>query len=178
MRHSRSHSHRSYISDVGASEGPIGDLILVSPSLPDHVRSSRDHEPSAKSDGGVKTLGHVTPTAEQLTVIDNPDPGYWLIKGAAGSGKTTTALLRLRFLVRYWRERRATLGLVRPIRVLVLSFNRTLRGYIAELAEQQVPSGGEVDLEISTFGSWSNASTPIPVASSATVAASALAAPA
>jgi len=103
----------------------------------------------------VKTLGNVTATAEQLTVIDNPAPGFWLIRGAAGSGKTTTALLRLKFLVRYWRERRADLGLEAPVRVLVLTFNRTLRGYVAELAEQQIPSDAEVDLEISTFGFWS-----------------------
>lgn len=103
----------------------------------------------------MKTLGNVTATSEQLTVIDNSSPGFWLIRGAAGSGKTTTALLRLKFLVRYWRERRADLGLQAPVRVLVLTFNRTLRGYIAELAEQQIPSDAEVDLEISTFGFWS-----------------------
>jgi hypothetical protein len=61
----------------------------------------------------------------------------------------------LKFLVRYWRERRADLGLQAPVRVLVLTFNRTLRGYIAELAEQQIPTDAEVDLEISTFGFWS-----------------------
>jgi hypothetical protein len=71
----------------------------------------------------VKTLGNVTATSEQLTVIDNPAPGFWLIRGAAGSGKTTTALLRLKFLVRYWRERRADLGLQAPVRMLVLTFN-------------------------------------------------------
>jgi superfamily I DNA/RNA helicase len=103
----------------------------------------------------MKTLGTVTPTSEQLTVIDNPAPEFWLIRGAAGSGKTTTALLRLKFLVRYWRERRADLGLEAPVRVLVLTFNRTLRGYISELARQQIPSGPEVELEVSTFGAWS-----------------------
>jgi superfamily I DNA/RNA helicase len=103
----------------------------------------------------MKTLGTVTPTSEQLILIDNPAPGFWLVAGAAGSGKTTTALLRLKFLVRYWRERRADLGLDNPVRVLVLTFNRTLRGYIAELAEQQIPGGAGVEIEVSTFGYWS-----------------------
>ena len=95
----------------------------------------------------MKTLGAVTATPEQLILIDNPAPGFWVVAGAAGSGKTTTALLRLKFLVRYWRERRADLGLESPVRVLVLTFNRTLRGYIAELAAQQIPGGVEVDLD-------------------------------
>jgi superfamily I DNA/RNA helicase len=102
----------------------------------------------------VKTLGNVIPTPEQALVIDDDAPGYWLIRGAAGSGKTTTALLRLRFLVRYWRDRREDLGISGPVRVLVLTFNRTLRGYINELAQQQIQTGPEVDLEVSTFGSW------------------------
>jgi superfamily I DNA/RNA helicase len=102
----------------------------------------------------MKTLPSVTPTAEQATVVDDAAPGYWLIRGAAGSGKTTTALLRLKFLVRYWRERRTDLGLSGPVRVLVLTFNRTLRGYIDELAQQQIQSGPEVTLEVSTFGAW------------------------
>lgn len=103
----------------------------------------------------VKTLRNVTPTPEQATVIDNASPGFWLIRGAAGSGKTTTALLRLKFLVRYWRDRRTDLGLVGPVRVLVLTFNRTLRGYIEELARQQIQAGPEVHLQVATFGSWS-----------------------
>src|SRR3954462_3545430 len=102
----------------------------------------------------MKTLGNVTPTPEQMTVVDNDSPGFWLIRGAAGSGKTTTALLRLKFLVMYWRDRRADLGLKGPVRVLVLTFNRTLRGYIDELAHQQIQAGPEVDLEVSTFSAW------------------------
>ncbi|MEJ7792027.1 MAG: 3'-5' exonuclease [Gaiellaceae bacterium] len=102
----------------------------------------------------MKTLPNVVPTPEQATVIDNDAPGFWLIRGAAGSGKTTTALLRLKFLVRYWRDRREDLGLVGPVRVLVLTFNRTLRGYIEELARQQIQAGPEVALQVTTFGSW------------------------
>lgn len=102
----------------------------------------------------MKTLGTVPPTPEQLTVIDDPKPGFWLIRGAAGSGKTTTALLRLRFLVRLWRDRHADLRIAAPVRVLVLTFNRTLRGYISELAESQIQPGPDLELEVSTFGAW------------------------
>lgn len=102
----------------------------------------------------VKPLGVAVPTAEQHTVIDDPTPGYWLIRGAAGSGKTTTALLRLKFLVRFWRERRKELGIEDPVRVLVLTFNRTLRGYIESLAEQQIALGADVSLEVETFAHW------------------------
>jgi hypothetical protein len=102
----------------------------------------------------MKPLGAVLPTPEQLTVIEDSTPGYWLIRGAAGSGKTTTALLRLKFLVRLWRERRKDLGIEDPVRVLVLTFNRTLRGYIERLAEQQIALGADVALEVETFSRW------------------------
>ncbi len=102
----------------------------------------------------MKPLGVVTPTPEQLTVIDDGSPGFWLIRGAAGSGKTTTSLLRLKFLVRLWRERAKELGSSEPVRVLVLTFNRSLRGYIENLVDQQIPLGADVSLEVETFGGW------------------------
>src|SRR6266508_3564602 len=102
----------------------------------------------------MRVLPEIKPTPEQLQVIIDPAPGFWLVRGAAGSGKTTTALLRLKFLARFWRERRANLGLDAPVTILVLTFNRTLRGYISELAESQVLAGPDLDLTVSTFSHW------------------------
>jgi superfamily I DNA/RNA helicase len=102
----------------------------------------------------MRVLRSVEPTPEQLQVIMDPNPGFWLIRGAAGSGKTTTALLRLRFLARFWRERRVDLEIDDPVRILVLTFNRTLRGYVKELAEAQVLAGPDLELTVSTFGHW------------------------
>lgn len=93
-------------------------------------------------------------TPEQLKVVNDYRPGYTLIRGAAGSGKTTTALLRLAFLAERWSSRRRRLGLEDPVRILVLTYNRTLRGYIAELAEQQTIDVDDVTLEIDTFARW------------------------
>jgi superfamily I DNA/RNA helicase len=40
------------------------------------------------------------------------------------------------------------------VRVLVLTFNRTLAGYVRSLAEHQIDAGLNVDLQIETFGRW------------------------
>jgi hypothetical protein len=34
----------------------------------------------------MKTLGVVQATPQQLTLIEDSSPGFWLISGAAGSG--------------------------------------------------------------------------------------------
>ena len=81
-------------------------------------------------------------------------PGFRLIRGAAGSGKTTAALLRLRQLCASRLNRRTRLGSEEPVRVLVLTFNRTLRGYVSQLAKEQVATSDELHLTVETFGRW------------------------
>lgn len=101
----------------------------------------------------MRVLLNHTPTPEQLPVITDASPGITLIRGAAGSGKTSTALWRLKFVVNYWRARLKDGFIPGPIRVIVLTFNRTLRGYIDALAQGQVQGSG-VEIEVTTFGRW------------------------
>ena len=102
----------------------------------------------------MRALRDVTPSPEQLKILLDAGAGFRLIRGAAGSGKTTAALLRLRQLYRSRRERRARQGSADPVRVLVLTFNRTLRGYINQLATEHVEATDELDLTVETFGGW------------------------
>jgi superfamily I DNA/RNA helicase len=100
----------------------------------------------------MRVLANVRPTSEQLVVINDYRSGPMVIRGAAGSGKTTTAVLRLRHVVNVWHSAALrTDG--PPVRVLVLSYNRTLRGYVEQLVRQQVRSD-HVDLTLDTFAGW------------------------
>lgn len=102
----------------------------------------------------MRALLDVTPTAEQLALFSRIRTGTEVIRGAAGSGKTTTALLKLRAAVGFYLNRRRRMRESAPVRVLVLTFNRTLRGYVSELANRQFTSGEDVVLEIDTFSHW------------------------
>ena len=102
----------------------------------------------------MRTLQSIIPTSEQLRVLTDDAPGFRLIRGAAGSGKTTAALMRLRQLCASRLNRRNRLGLEEPIRVLVLTFNRTLRGYITQLVNEQVPNSDNLDITVETFAKW------------------------
>jgi superfamily I DNA/RNA helicase len=102
----------------------------------------------------MRLLPDVQLTPEQLVLLADLKPGVMLVKGAAGSGKTTTALMRLRQLCEFWRLRKSSLGLQGPVRVLVLTFNKTLRGYIQALAESQIVGGADLELVVSTFAKF------------------------
>ena len=103
----------------------------------------------------MRTLQKVTPTPEQLTLLADVRQGFRVIRGAAGSGKTTVALLRLRQLCQSRTTQRRRSGSEEPVRVLVLTFNRTLRGYIQEFAND-LDAIGEVEVTVDTFSHWAH----------------------
>lgn len=106
----------------------------------------------------VRTLQNIQATREQLPFISDIRPGTMIIRGAAGSGKTSTAILRLNALLTSFTRQRQRSEDAEPVRALVLTYNRTLRGYIAELVERQRVTSEDpsaVELEVSTFGKWS-----------------------
>ncbi|WP_205422064.1 UvrD-helicase domain-containing protein [Alteromonas sp. BL110] len=104
-------------------------------------------------DFSVKHLARITPSAEQLKIISTNQLGAELIRGSAGSGKTTTALLRLSSLANMMRAKKDRVDDPSPVKVLLLTFNRTLAGYVTALAESQVGETGHA-IEISTFAKW------------------------
>lgn len=101
----------------------------------------------------MKHLGRIQASPEQLKLFSTNQTGAELIRGAAGSGKTTTALLRLTSLANMMRARKDRMGDESPVRVLLLTFNRTLSGYIKALAEAQIVDASH-QIKISTFAKW------------------------
>ena len=95
----------------------------------------------------------MTPSAEQLGIIRRTRAGVELIRGAAGSGKTTTAILKLKLLVLWVLKRRKREESAIPVKALVLTYNKTLKGYVRELVENNTPAGA-VEITVDTFSRW------------------------
>jgi len=103
-------------------------------------------------------LKTVAPTDEQLKIVSRVRGGVELIRGAAGSGKTTTAILRLRLLLPWVQRRRIRADSYEPVRALVLTYNKTLKGYVKEIVKDTIARlpGGKAPIEVTidTFHHW------------------------
>ncbi|MGC8102222.1 3'-5' exonuclease [Metapseudomonas otitidis] len=108
---------------------------------------------SISEKGILKKLKQVIPSPEQLKVIRRVKPGFEIIRGVAGSGKTTTAILKLKLFLIWANSRRQREESDEPVRALVLTFNKTLRGYIGELVEENLISGN-IEVTVDTFSHW------------------------
>ncbi|MFS7198212.1 3'-5' exonuclease [Rahnella inusitata] len=112
----------------------------------------------------MKILSNHQATREQLPIVSRNTSGVVVIRGAAGSGKTTSALLRLTAIVNTLSFRRKLDNDASPIKTLVLSFNRTLSGYIEGLITDSIQRGAiPVVVENDTFANWTrrNINTPL-----------------
>lgn len=83
-------------------------------------------------------------TREQFQVIARPTAGVVLLRGRAGSGKTTVALHRIAYLHFQDAQR------FRPERMLVVMFNKALQTYISRV----LPELGVQGVMVETFHGW------------------------
>lgn len=81
----------------------------------------------------------------QFELISRPDSGPVVIRGGAGSGKTTVALHRIAWLA-YQEPRKFA-----PYRMLVVVWGRALRDYVSKV----LPALGVEGVPVVTWGEWS-----------------------
>lgn len=112
----------------------------------------------------MKSLREVKPTPEQHKLILSTSPGVRIIRGAAGSGKTTTALLMLRMALGFLLSEKKRTGRSEPIRAVVFTFNRTLAAYVESMAHEALRLVGAdpryVNLEITTLAKYARTHLP------------------
>ncbi len=83
-------------------------------------------------------------TREQFQVITRADAGVVLLRGRAGSGKTTVALHRIAYL--HFQDP----ARFRPERMMVVMFNKALQTYISRV----LPDLGIKGVAVETFHGW------------------------
>ena len=102
----------------------------------------------------MRVLKPVTPTPEQLLILEADTFSQTIVRGAAGSGKTTSAAHRARKVLAGVAAQRRIDGDHSPIRMLVLTFNRTLKGYIEEFITDGAAGFPNAELTVDTFAGW------------------------
>jgi DNA helicase-2/ATP-dependent DNA helicase PcrA len=80
---------------------------------------------------------------QQFDLITQPSAGFVVIRGTAGSGKTTVALHRIAYLAYQDRS-------VDSPRTLVIVFSRALRDYVSHV----LPALGVRHVQVRTFAEW------------------------
>ena len=83
---------------------------------------------------------------EQFALITAPNSGVVVLRGSAGSGKTTVALHRIAYLA--FENRRFN-----PARVLVIVWGRAMRDYVAHV----LPALGVEGVQVTTWSEWARA---------------------
>ena len=83
---------------------------------------------------------------EQFDLITRPDSGFVVIRGVAGSGKTTVALHRIAYLA--YEDPVVDSG-----RTLFVVFSPALRDYVSHV----LPALGVKQVQVWTFGEWAKA---------------------
>lgn len=87
-------------------------------------------------------------TSEQIKVLNNKNKGSCLIKGVAGSGKTTIALYKIINTLKEIENTNET--------ILLLTYNKTLIAYMKSLCKQNHINLNEKQLKIKTTDSFIN----------------------
>lgn len=107
----------------------------------------------------MKTLQAVRPTDEQLKLMVRPRPGTLIIRGAAGSGKTTTSILMMKLSIGYFLEEFARLGIQEKINIKIFTFNKTLSAYINDLVVSETllstpENSNKLDIDVLTLSKY------------------------
>lgn len=96
-------------------------------------------------------------TPEQVRVANLAVVGERLIKGAAGSGKTTVAIYRMISAAKVMLEDKKRIDDQSKILCRLVTFNRTLKSYVQALVDVELKRSGydsNIDIQVTTFDKW------------------------